>query len=270
MRGVSHPTSLLIGDDRSGLPGIAHGGHVAGLLTEALGADATRVRLRRPVPTAQPLQLIAPAPGHVELYGAPELLAEAAAAEVVLDVPAPVSPAEAARAAERAPAAARHPFPGCWCCGPAHPHGLGLLPGPVPGRRLVAAVWTPPAALADGDGTLPPAVVCAALDCPQLWALMQHAPAASAERVVTEVLETRLERPVRAGVPHVVMAWPIGRDGRRRLAGAAIVGPDGELCAAGRQTAVLVQGWGVPLGRDHWHAARAVAAPSARGAAVVP
>ena len=35
-----------------------------------------------------------------------------------------------------------------------------------------------------------------------------------------------------------------------------ILGPDGELCAAGRQTAVAVSGWGVPLGRDHWSAER--------------
>ena len=55
-----------------------------------------------------------------------------------------------------------------------------------------------------------------------------------------------------AGEPHVVIGWPIGRDGRRWLAGAAILGPYGELCAAGRQTAAVVGGWGVPLGRDHW------------------
>ena len=32
----------------------------------------------------------------------------------------------------------------------------------------------------------------------------------------------------------------------------AIFGPSGELCAAGRQTAAVVGGWGVPLGRNHW------------------
>ncbi len=95
-------------------------------------------------------------------------------------------------------------------------------------------------------------LVCAALDCPQLWALMLHAPAATSERVVTAVLETRLEHPVKAGEPHVVIGWPIGRDGRRWLAGAAVFGPVGELCAAGRQTAAAVGGWGVPLGREHW------------------
>jgi hypothetical protein len=114
--------------------------------------------------------------------------------------------------------------------------------------------------LADGDGSLPVELVCAALDCPQLWALMVHAPATTSDRVVTASLETRLERRVVAGEPHVVMAWPLGRDGRRWLAGAAIVGPGGELCAVGRQTAAVAAGWGVPLGRDHWAAAPPVAA----------
>ena len=74
------------------------------------------------------------------------------------------------------------------------------------------------------------------------------------------MLETRLEHRSRAGEPHVVIGWPIGRDGRRWLAGAAIFGPDGELCAAGRQTAAVVGGWGVPLGRDRWGAAPVAAA----------
>jgi len=42
---------------------------------------------------------------------------------------------------------------------------------------------------------------------------------------------------VRTGEEHVVMAWPIGREGRRFAAGAAVLGPRGEICAVGRQTA---------------------------------
>ena len=39
------------------MPGVAHGGYVAGLLTVALGASGSRVRLRRPVPTGRALQI---------------------------------------------------------------------------------------------------------------------------------------------------------------------------------------------------------------------
>jgi tryptophan synthase alpha subunit len=41
------------------------------------------------------------------------------------------------------------------CCGPAHPGGLRIFPGPVSGRALVAALWEPPARLAGERGELP-------------------------------------------------------------------------------------------------------------------
>ena len=247
---------LLIDPARAGLPELAHGGYVAGVLTAALDADSTRVRLRRPVPTGRPLRIERPGPAQAELHDGDALLAEAVAADVLLHLPAPVDHAEAQAATARFPGAAHHPIPTCLVCGTGHEDGLGVFPGPVSGRAMVAASWTPPAGHARRDGTLPLELVSAALDCPQLWALMVHAEPASSERVVTSELEARFERPVRAGEPHVVIGWPMGRDGRRRLAGAAILGPDGQLCAAGRQTAVAVSGWGVPLGRDHWSAER--------------
>jgi hypothetical protein len=243
---------LVIDAAYDGLPDLAHGGYVAGVLTGALAADSSRVRLRRPVPSARALRLERPGPGHVELYDGAQLVADGFEAEVLLEVPEPVAPTEAKAASRRFPGAAHHPFPGCVCCGPEHPRGLRVFPGPVSGRGIVAAHWLPPEQLAGDRGELPPALVCAALDCPQIWALMLHAPVATSDRVVTAVLETRLEQPVLAGEPHVVVAWPLGRDGRRWLAGAAVFGPAGELCAAGRQTAAVVRGWGVPLGRDHW------------------
>ena len=248
-------SALQIDSDWSGIPGIAHGGYVAGLLAAALDADSSLVRLRRPARAGARLRLERPAPTAVELLDEDALVAEAAAAEVLLHVPAPVTSAEARAATARYAAMAHHPFPRCVCCGPDHPRGLGVFPAPVSGRDIVAAHWTPPQRLADDRGGLSRVAICTALDCPQLWALMHHAPPASSDRVVTTVLETRIERPVIAGAPHVVVGWPLGRDGRRWLAGAAIFGPDGELCAAGRQTAAIVAGWGVPLGRDRWAAA---------------
>jgi len=255
-----HGRPLVIDAAYSGLPEMAHGGYVAGLLTAALAADGSRVRLRRPVPTARPLRIERSSVAAVELHGPDGLLADGVDTDVLLDVPDPVAPAEALRATGRFPGTAHHPFPGCLCCGPAHPRGLRVFPGPVSGRAVVAALWVPPAQLAGGRAELPRELVCAALDCPQLWALMVHVPAATSDRVVTAVLETRIEQSVTAGEPHVVMAWPIGRDGRRRLAGAAIFGPRGELCAAGRQAAAVVGGWGLPLGRDHWAAGPRLAA----------
>jgi len=243
---------LLIDASRAGLPELAHGGYVAGVLAAALAADSARVRLRRPVPTGRPLRIERPAEDQAELHDDDGLLADAVAAEVLLHLPDPVGPAEAEAASRRFPGALHHPFPDCLACGTFRPDGLRVLPGPVSGRAVVAAHWVPPAGLADRDGSLPPELVSAALDCPALWALMVHAPPECPDRVVTSTLELRLERPVLAGAPHVVMGWPIGREGRRRMAGAAILGPDGALCAASRQTTAVVDGWGVPLGRDRW------------------
>jgi hypothetical protein len=96
-------------------------------------------------------------------------------------------------------------------------------------------------------------LVWAALDCPQLWALIAHAPPRTPERAVTAALEAKLEHPVVAGEPHVVIAWPLAREGRTWLAGAALIGPGGELCAIGRQTAAITS-WGVPLARARWAA----------------
>ena len=41
----------------------------------------------------------------------------------------------------------------------------------------------------------------------------------------------RIDRPVVAGEEHVVMAWPVGADGRKRRAGAAVLRADGEMLA---------------------------------------
>jgi hypothetical protein len=243
----------------AGMPGVAHGGYVAGLLTVALGASASRVRLRRPVPTGRALQIEHAAGAQVELRDGAGLLADGAAVDVPVRVPDAVSAGEAAAATQRF-ADLAHPFPMCVVCGPDHAGGLHVFPGPVAGRAVVAAHWVPPERLAGDDGRLPRELVSAALDCAQLWALMLHAPPSTSDRVVTATLETRLDAPVIAGARYVVLGWPMGRDGRRWLAGAAVLAADGAICAAGHQTAAVVTGFGVPLGRDHW-AGAPVAAP---------
>jgi hypothetical protein len=232
--------AIVIADRFAGLPEVAHGGYVAGVMAGALGAAGADVRLRRPVPTGRRLTLERTAGGAVELRDGEALLAEGTRAELSLDVPPPVTPAEALSASRRFLGGRDHPVPGCFVCGTAHRDGLRIFPGPVAGRRLVAAPWVP---AADGAELVP-----AALDCAQLWALIAHSASNTHDLVVTASLQTRHVRPVRAGEPHVLIGWPIGREGRALLAGAALFGPGGELCASGHQTAVIAS-WGVPLGR---------------------
>lgn len=235
----------------AGLPGLAHGGYVSGLVATALGSEATEVRLRRPIPVESALTLERTGPGAAELRDGEAVLALGRAIDLEIDVPEPVTLAQAVIAAEGFPGFVHHVFPRCVGCGPENPDGLHIHSGPVAGRRLAAAPWVPDPSLADDAGNVAPEVVWASLDCPQLWALVLDADTASTERVVTSSLAARLVRPVRAGEPHIVLAWPMDRTERGPVAGGAVFTADGELCAVGRQTTASVTGWGVPLGRDH-------------------
>src|SRR5262245_10429905 len=123
--------TLVVPPRFHGLPGLAHGGYVAGVLADALGTRGAEVRLRRPVPVDHPLRLERAA-AAVELREGETLLARATPNDLVLVMPQPVSFAGAEAAAGRFPGHAGHLFPACLGCGPDHADGLRLFPGPVP------------------------------------------------------------------------------------------------------------------------------------------
>ena len=52
-------------------------------------------------------------------------------------------------------------------------------------------------------------------------------------------LSARIDAPVLAGEEHVVIAWPIESDGRKRHAGSAVLSRDGEALAVAR--ALLIE-----------------------------
>jgi hypothetical protein len=47
-------------------------------------------------------------------------------------------------------------------------------------------------------------------------------------------LAARIDVPVAAGEEHIVIAWPIAAEGRKRHAGSAVLSPDGATVAAAR------------------------------------
>jgi acyl-CoA thioesterase FadM len=73
----------------------------------------------------------------------------------------------------------------------------------------------------------------------------------ASEKVVTAAISVNVAGPVVAGEPYVVTAWPEGRNGRSWLAGAALMGRDGEVLATSRITAVCAK-WGIPIGLGRW------------------
>jgi hypothetical protein len=243
---------LMVDRTYRGIAGIALGGYVGGLLAGVLDGPVVETTLRGAVRMERALQVVRPEPDRVVLSENGTVLAEARPAELDLEVPEPVSLAEADEASSSFSGLTAHPFPDCFACGTEREHGDGLriFPGPVAGRELVAATWTPETALADPDGALLTRFAWAALDCPQLWALIANAPADSEEQVVTAAMTVRIESMPQAGVPHVVMAWPMHRSGRAIFAGGAILSAAGEVLVAALQRAVAVPGSGVPLGLE--------------------
>jgi hypothetical protein len=237
-----------------GFPDVAHGGYVSGVLAGSLG-DGAEVVLRRPPPIGRGLEIGRDGPDRVVMRDGESVVAEARRAALAIDPPRVVAFDEAEAASRTFPGHSAHPFASCFCCGPERQpgDGLRLFPGQLPGSEILAAPFVPDAALADVGGALASELTWAAVDCPQLWALMLAAPADSAERVVTSGLAATLHAPLQAGRRYVVIAWPAGREADRLYADAAVLSEHGETIAVARQTAAVVgPDWGVPLGRDSW------------------
>ena len=106
-----------------------------------------------------------------------------------------------------------------------------MFAGTVEGRELVASPWTPPEWTADAEGRVLPEFIWAVLDCPTYFAVYTDGelPMSFLGRMAA-----RIDAPVTAGEEHVVIAWPIGVDGRKRHAGAAVLSAEGVPLAVAR------------------------------------
>ncbi len=208
-----------------------NGGYVAGVVAGFLEGTA-EVTLRRPVPLEKSLDVVRESDGRVQLLDGEDLVvAEARAAEPEVEVPAPVDVDQARRAAERYRGLSDGVFSRCFVCGRAREDAFGVFAGEVEGRELVASPWTPAPWTADERGHVRPEFVWAVLDCPTFFAsyLGQELGMSVLAR-----LTGRIDAPVAAGEEHVVTAWPIETDGRKRHAGVAVLSGEGETLAVGR------------------------------------
>ena len=205
----------------------ANGGYAAGLLGTRLGA-AAQVTLRLTPPLGRPLTVRRDA-GRLLLLDGELLVAEAEPGDPSLEAPAPPTPAEAQAASEGVGAFGPPQFAECFVCGVRDDGtGLGIHPGPVPGRDgLVAATWVA------RDVSAP--VVWASIDCPGAYAVGETG---RGEPVLGR-MTARIERPPDEGEPCVVVGWPLGEDGRKLHAGTALYGRDGDVLALARQIWIL-------------------------------
>jgi hypothetical protein len=219
--------TLVVPRRFNGPPESANGGYAAGTVAALLGGDA-EVTLLRPPPLDRPLEAVE-TDASVEVRDGEALVATARRVEWELELPEPVSLAEAEAARRRYAGFEHHAYGTCFTCGPDRADGLAIFPGPVEGRELVAAPWVPPA------GELPPELLWAALDCPSGWAIDTF----NREGVMLGRIAARMLGAVEGGVPYVAVGWGRGEDGRKREAGSAIFSAEGETVAYARSTWIV-------------------------------
>lgn len=230
--------SLTIPSRFCGPPGSANGGYSCGRIAAHVYPGAggpVTVRLQRPPPLNVPMDVERNGETAVRVRHGSVPIAEAASSPGHPAPPPPVrvSRAEAGAAAGRARYFADPIFPDCFVCGPGRRPGDGLriFPGPVAGRPLWAAPWTPDPSVTGADGTVRPEVTWAALDCPSGIAAAEAADLDPDTAILLGTMTASLAAPPAAGDRCVLIAWPAGRDGRKLLAGSALLGPGGQILA---------------------------------------
>lgn len=213
-----------------------NGGYCAGVFAHGL-EGTVNASLRRPVPLGAQLELVREPDDSVRVLDGEALVAELRATSALdVDVPPGVSLPEARRATEGYRGASDGPFSRCFVCGRGREDSFGVFAGAVEGRHLVAAPWTPPLWTADAVGAVLPEFIWAVLDCPTYFAAYMDG-AATGTLLVQQT--TRIDTAIAAGQEHVVIAWPIGADGRKRHAGSAVLSPDGKVYAVAQ--ALLIE-----------------------------
>jgi hypothetical protein len=200
-----------------------NGGYAAGSLASFLDAGAVEVTLRLPPPLERPLQ-VRDRNGGVVLLDGDDVVAEAAPGQLALDPPR-VDAAEAEAATTHHVRWGSPAFSECFSCGVrSEGDGLGIHPGPLPGRDDVqAAPWT--------AREIRPAVVWAAIDCSGAYALR----GLGRGDAVLGRMTARIDRLPEEGERCVVVGWRLQEEGRKLHAATALLGGDGEPLALARQ-----------------------------------
>ena len=229
---------IVIAKRFCGPPDSGNGGYSSGLVAKTISQNA-ECTLRKPIPLERDL-IVEIRPGGPVLLDGSDVVIECRPADIEVELRAPVSVSEAREAAVNSPAMHDHPFPTCFTCGPLRDEGDGLriFPGQVKGNNdLWAAPWIPDRSLANGNGKVKPEFIWAAMDCPTGFA----GGFPWAGKLVTGRLAVTRSKLVRAAEPYIIMSWPLGWDGRKSHAAAALYSASGELCAQAKATWIKLE-----------------------------
>jgi hypothetical protein len=205
--------------------------------------QSAEVTLRTPPPLDRELSVDVEGIGQERrwrMMDGESLVATGRASEPDVECPEPPSVALARAAEASYIGLSSHPFSTCFVCGPdrAEGDGLRLFTGKVEGRDIVASAWTPAPSVGKG-GTVDGPIVWSALDCPTYFGGRLNGYGALA---LLGRLTVKLVSAVIVGEPHVVVGFPLGREGRKWEGGAAIFTAEGELCALARGLWVELRG----------------------------
>ena len=250
-------TSIVIDNRYCGPPNSGNGGYVCGRLARQIAGGA-EVTLRVPPPLDRPLDVVATADGSWELRDGAVLVATGRPAKIDIVHPETASFEEAKAAELLTPVKPhQHPLPGCFVCGPSRGPGDGLriFAGPLLRRSrnasaVLSATWMPDPTLAAEDGFVAPEFLWAALDCPTGYASNYDRESGGFDQtpLLLGRMAARIDARPRPAERCVITAWETGRDGRKRLAEAAVHSEAGALLAVARATWIAVDRQ-VQLGR---------------------
>jgi hypothetical protein len=246
--------TVIIDQRYNGPPRSANGGWAGGLLASRLSPEtastakqafpSVSVSLKLPPPLNESLQVRRNLDASLTLmHGALEL---AHAQLEAFDLTPPQAPS--LRAAEMASelgmsqglSRTNWPYALCFACGVSRDDGLCISPSPLGGNdedRAVGALWTPSAWLARDDGKVRLEAVWAALDCPAGIAWSYQLPEGAL--MVTVRMSVSVRQLPLINQPHIVLGWPISRDGRKLHAGTALYDAKGALLASSKQLWLL-------------------------------
>jgi hypothetical protein len=234
---MSHASTefLIIPPRFCGPTASGNGGYVCGRIAACFDGPAT-VTLRRPPPLATRMSVQRDGADSVRVHHDGTLIAEAVSApgSPVTQRAGPVSWAEAQAVEGSARYYGDPLFPDCFVCGTGRQPGDGLriFPGPLTGRSLWAAPWTPDPSVMDADDRVRPEMVWAALDCPSGIAAAEAANLTGDTAILLGRMTASVTARPTANDQCLVVAWPGETDGRKLLASSALFGPGGELLAA--------------------------------------
>ncbi len=229
--------TLTVARRFNGPPGSGNGGYVAGLLGGRFAGPA-EVTLRAPIPLEKPLVMVKDG-SVLALRDGETLVADAVAKPLSLEVPAPPSFALAEALATKGGSGSDSAYQVCLVCGRARAPGDGLrvycsATGSADG--LQAGAWVPHPAFADAKGLIRPEFLWGALDCPGGSAVCTDG-----SEALTGRMHAVADADLPAGENCIVLAWPLGMEGRKRYSGTAVIDSQGRVRAKAFSTWIVLK-----------------------------